>query len=221
MHVHSLIPGAFDSPPSIAASVALEGLNAEYKAQLSSAWKFFCNWTTMLPPSDSLFNPSLINHYIASVCTQAGGLGKASRFRASVSWFCAMFSIDRPLDLLTWKLLKSLQKTYLSEGRFWLASSDVLKIDSSKDRLSVLLQFLIYTGLRPLEFSLLTKASIHESSLKTMPTKHRPEGRTIMLSPKAKELAELISVGLPDSALLCGSNSLVKFSKDLQLHDEF
>ena len=194
----------FLKPPTPAGAMALSALATPYRSQLQSAWTSFWDWSKA---TSCTFEPDVVNHYIATVCSQSSALSRASKFRASVTWVAAILSIDRPLDHLTWKLLRGLQKQYASEGKFWLDICDYSKFRAAKqDNNMLAIRLLCSTGLRPSELQALTPAAFKCASkpptLVTRPTKHRPAGRSIQLSHEACDLAALLVKGKPTGQLI-------------------
>ena len=131
-----------------------------------------------------------MNHYLATVCCHYESINEAKKIRSCVSWVASIYDCPRPLNGLTIKIMYALEKTFQSGGRFHLVQEDIDRLKhppKSDDVEAHLLQLLAGTNLRPQELKNLTSSCIHTSAIqpyiKTLPTKFRPQGRCVDLSP--------------------------------------
>ena len=156
----SVLPrSVFANPPSPAARVALSAKSPEYVINLGLAWCHFLDWASSLGAVS--FSSDLVNHYIAVVSSTKSSPSHAKVFRAAVTWVAAIFGFSRPLDHLSWKLVKGLESRYQSLGKFWVSGPDVakLKVPAVGDEFDVaVLDFLAHSGIRPAEMCHLTSS---------------------------------------------------------------
>ena len=205
----------FECPPCRAAETAIAALNVEYAAQLSSMWRQLKSWCV-----DNCFEfltGPVLNEFIAVVSTSYSSLSHASRARATSSWVAAMVSASRPCDAMTWKLMKAMEKVYKSGGRFLLTEVDFGRLRSAGKADKHPARFLCLvclTGIRPCELCLLSQANFMLVGtcpvLFIGPTKYRPAGRSIDLSPLAVSVIKDILATIGNDPLLPNTKQALK-----------
>jgi len=210
-------------PPSFAAAQALAPLNQDYVGQLGAICVHFLHWCVDM--FCVYITPNVTNHYIASVSACYSSINHAKRARAMVGWLASMFGYAKPVDALTLKLFYALEKGFSSGARLSLSRPQFLALKScpkSDVFHSLLLRFLCLSGVRPVELAFLSCSSFSLSAsvpkVRTGPTKFRPNGRSVDLSPDAVRVVyDLLPFCSSQSGFLVPSSRAFRLSLQLTL----
>lgn len=191
---------------------ALSRYTDAYRINMERELERFKDWARQFAVDE--VTPLVVNAYITTILAKLPSPSSALTFRASVCRLADVYDIDRPVNRLTFILMKSIEYHHKAGGRMTLTDVDVKNICSIKNSYHrQLLLLLLSTGLRPSELCQLKMPMINftHATLYTGSTKYAPQGRWIKLCTVACRAASALKPFIsPDGFLITKSDAALK-----------